>query len=214
MATSTQDITFIIPGQAQTAGAAVRGNVKAAVRVGAQRGGGDPVRVTARPGDDVVVLSIANGPTLYLHPEDARDLMRAQSAGATRGTVNAADDNEVLVSAQLGWPGLEAGATRGTTRGWMGQAVLSAFEVITGLVKDPARLAAAAVTKKVDGGVEAGVYELSADALALERTYFAHHRRTMGSFATLGIRTSMKAGPPQTREYSSMARLASALSVK
>ncbi len=165
MATSTQDITFIIPGQAQTAGAAVRGNVKAAVRVGAQRGGGDPVRVTARPGDDVVVLSIANGPTLYLHPEDARDLMRAQSAGATRGTVNAANDNEVLVSPQLGWPGLEAGATRGASRGWMGQVVLSAFEVITGLAKDPARLAAAAVTKKLDGAVEAGVYELSADAL-------------------------------------------------
>ena len=165
MATRTQDITFIIPGQAQKAGAATRGSVKTSVRVGAQRGGVEPVRVSARPGDDVVVLSIANGPTLYLHPEDARDLMRAQSAGATRGTVNAADDNEVLVSAQLGWPGLEAGATRGTTRGWMGQAVLSAFEVITGLAKDPARLAAAAVTKRVDGAVEAGVYELSADAL-------------------------------------------------
>jgi len=164
MAVHPQDITFIIPGQAQTAGAASRGSVKTSVRVGVQRGGVEPVRVSARPGDDIVVLSIANGPTLYLHPEDARDLMRAQSAGATRGTVNAADDNEVLVSAQLGWPGLEAGATRGTTRGWMGQAVLSAFEVITGLVKDPAKLAAAAVTKKVDGAVEAGVYELSADA--------------------------------------------------
>ena len=158
MATHSQDITFIIPGQVQTAGAATRGSVKTSVRVGAQRGGADPVRVTARVGDDVVVLSIANGPTLYLHPEDARDLMRAQSAGATRGTVNAANDNEVLVSPQLGWPGLEAGATRGTTRGWMGQAVLSAFEVITGLAKDPAKLVAAAATKKVDGAVEAGVY--------------------------------------------------------
>lgn len=166
MATATQDITFIIPGQLQMAGAATRGNVKASVRVGAARGGGEPVRVTARPGDDVVVLSIANGPTLYLHPEDARDLMRAQSAAsATRGSVNAANDNEVLVSAQLGWPGLEAGATRDATRGWMGQAVLSAFELITGLAGDPAKLAAAAVTKKVDGAVEAGVYELSADAL-------------------------------------------------
>jgi len=165
MATATQDITFIIPGQAQTAGAATRGSVKTSVRVGTPRGGGEPVRVTARPGDDVVVLSIANGPTLYLHPEDARDLMRAQSASATRGSVNAANDNEVLVSAQLGWPGLEAGATRDATRGWMGQAVLSAFELITGLAADPAKLAAAAVTKKVDGAVEAGVYGLSADAL-------------------------------------------------
>ena len=165
MVAQSQDITFIIPGQAQTAGAATRGSLKASVRVGAQRGGGDAVRVTARPGEDVVVLSIANGPTLYLHPEDARDLMRAQSAGATRGAVNAASDNEVTVSPQLGWPGLEAGATRGATRGWMGQAVLSAFEVVTGLAKDPAKLAAAAITKKVDGVVEAGVYQLSADAL-------------------------------------------------
>ena len=174
MATQAKDITFIIPGQAQTGtpGAkattlfgATRGSVKASVRVGTQRSGGDAIRVTARPGDDVVVLTIANGPTLYLHPEDARDLMRAQSAGPTRSAVNTANDDEVLVAPQLGWPGLEAGATRGATRGWLGQVVLSAFEVITGLVKDPARLAAAAVTLKVDGAVDAGVYELSPDVL-------------------------------------------------
>ena len=171
MATQAKDITFIIPGQAQTAtagtaaGAAKRGSVKASVRVGTQRSGGGAIRVTARSGDDVVVLTIANGPTLYLHPEDARDLMRAQSAGPTRSAINTANDNEVLVAPQLGWPGLEAGATRGATRGWMGQAVLSAFEVITGLVKDPAKLVAAAVTLKVDGVVDAGVYALSPDAL-------------------------------------------------
>ncbi len=164
MASRLDDITFIIPGHTQAAASATRGASKASVRVSPLRGGADPVRVSARPGDDVIVLTIADGPTLYLHPEDARDLMRAQSAGANRSAVNAADDNEVVVSPQLGWPGLEAGATRGATRGWMGQAVLSAFEVITGLAKDPAKLAAAAVTKKVDGAVEAGVYELSADA--------------------------------------------------
>ncbi len=171
MATQTKDITFIIPGQAQTGtvgkagGAAMRGSIKASVRVGIQRSGGEAVRVTARPGDDVVVLTIANGPTLYLHPDDARDLMRAQSAGPSRSTVNPANDSEVLVAAQLGWPGLEAGASRSATRGWMGQAVLSAFEVLTGLVKDPAQLAAAAVTLKVDGAVDAGVYALSPEIL-------------------------------------------------
>jgi len=41
------------------------------VRVGTERGGGEPVRVTARPGRDVVVLEIANGPTLVLHPAAA-----------------------------------------------------------------------------------------------------------------------------------------------
>ena len=83
-----------------------------------------------------------------LHPADARDLMRAQSATATRSSARgaAADARRraratVVVPAQLGWPGLEAEATRGSTRGWMGQALLSGFQVVTGLAKDPARQA-------------------------------------------------------------------------
>ena len=180
MAATPGDITFIIPGQAQrpsAAAAAMRargsGRVKASVRVGTQRDGGEPVRVTARPGEDVVVLTVANGPKLVLHPADARDLLRAQGGGgattdaaATRSAIKAAPRNEVTVSARLGWPGLEAAGTRSATRGWMGQAVLSAVDVITDLVKDPATsLAAAAITKKVDGAVDEGVYELKPDAL-------------------------------------------------
>ncbi|MBC7734134.1 MAG: CHAT domain-containing protein [Bacteriovorax sp.] len=176
MTTDAADITFVIPGQVQpadTAAAATRGRaaggtVKASVRVGAQRGGGagDVVRITARPGEDVVVLTIANGPTLVLHPEDARDLLRAQGAAPTRSAVKAVPANEVVISAQLGWPGLEATATRGATRGWMGQALLSVVEVITGLVKDPAvDLATAAITHKVDGAVVQGVYQLMRDPL-------------------------------------------------
>src|SRR5450755_3420654 len=160
MASATNDIVFIIPGQADpaaAAGVASRGSVKATVRV------------AARPGEDVVVLAIANGPTLVLHPEDARDLMRAQAAPAARGAAaarSALSSGEVLVPAQLGWPGLEAQATRGATRGWMGQALLTGFHVLTGLGKDPAvTLATAAITKKVDGKVDAGVYRLSAEAL-------------------------------------------------
>jgi CHAT domain-containing protein/tetratricopeptide (TPR) repeat protein len=172
MTTRAREITFVIPGQAQSGAAATAsrgrapGSVKASVRVGAQRGGGESVRVSARPGDDVVVLTIAGGPTLVLHPEDARDLLRAQAAGATRSGVKAGNADEVTVSAQLGWPGLESAATRGATRGWMGQALLSGIDVITDLFKDPAAdLAAAAVTKKVDGKVDEGVYELSPDKL-------------------------------------------------
>src|SRR3982751_6462063 len=168
---STTDITFLVPGQAQPAvsRSAGRGPAKATGRVGPERSGGAPVRVTARPGEDVVVLDIANGPTLVLHPADARDLMLAQSASATRTAVGTrgAGPSEILVPAQLGWPGLEAEATRGAARGWMGQALLSGFQVLTDVVKDPAaKLAAAAITKKVDAKVEAGVYRLSADALA------------------------------------------------
>ena len=172
MASAAREITFVIPGEAQPAGAAVSrgrgagtGTVKASVRVGAQRGSGGAVRVTARPGEDVVVLTIANGPTLVLHPEDARDLLRAQAAGATRSAAQG-DAGDVVVSAQLGWPGIEAGATRGATRGWLGQAALSAFEVVTGLFKDPAvSIVTALATRKLDGAVDEGVYQLSAEPL-------------------------------------------------
>ena len=173
MATTAKDITFVIPGELQTAqtssaasSVAARGSVKASVRVGAQRGSGEPVRLTARPGEDVVVLTIANGPTLVLHPEDARDLMHAQAGAGTRSAVAASASGEVVVPPQLGWPGLEAAGTRGGTRGWLGQALLSGFDIVTGLLKDPAvSLAAAAITKSVDGRVEAGVYALSAETL-------------------------------------------------
>ncbi len=166
MASGSGDITFVIPGQAEApAGPLARGQVKSAVRVGATRAGGEPVRVTARPGEDVVVLDIANGPRLVLHPEDARDLMRAQASPLARGAVPAAT-GDVIVPAQLGWPSLEAQATRGATRGWMGQALLTGFQVLTGLAKDPAdQLAAAALTRRVDGAVDAGVYRLAAESL-------------------------------------------------
>ena len=177
MATASNAITFVITGHSQpTAGASAdlaplaaqpRGSVKALVRVGTQRDGATPVRVTARPGEDIVVLTIANGPTLVLHPQDARDLMQSQAGAGTRSaSATPGSAGEVLVNAQLGWPGLEAGATRGAARGWMGQALLSAFAVVTDLVADPAvSLATASVTQRVDGGVDAGVYLLSADAL-------------------------------------------------
>jgi len=81
MATQVPEITFVVPGQALPSGQAsitLNGTVKSAVGVGARRGGGETVRITAQPGDDVVVLHIANGPTLYLHPEDALELLLAQ----------------------------------------------------------------------------------------------------------------------------------------
>ncbi|MBS0449023.1 MAG: CHAT domain-containing protein [Proteobacteria bacterium] len=166
MATRASNITFIVPGQPRSP-QAERGQVTASVQVGAtQRGAGDPVRLTARPGEDIVVLTIAGGPTLYLSPENARDLLRSQDAGATRSAAPGGGSDDVVVSPQLGWPGLEAGATRGATRGWLGQTVLSAIDVVSDLTHDPAdALAAAAVTRKVDGQVDEGVYALSADPL-------------------------------------------------
>ena len=172
MATARNEITFIVPGRRQEPAAATsatrgrpRGRSAASVLVGAPRGNGDTVRLTARPGEDVVVLTVANGPTLVLHPEHARDLLLAQAAGPTRGA-DRGPAGAVTVSARLGWPGLEAAATRGATRGWMGEAVLGAIEVITGVSKDSAvDLATAAITRKLDGAVDAGVYQLTADPL-------------------------------------------------
>jgi len=167
MAKDSDDIVFIVPGEAlppAAAALAVGGAVRSSVRVGARRGAGDSVRLTARPGEDMVVLTLDNGPTLVLHPDNAAALMRAQQTGGTRAA--AADGGVVGVPATLGWPGLEEVSTRGATRGWLGQAVLRAVHVVKGLVLDHAvDIAATAATLKLDGRVEAGVYELAADAL-------------------------------------------------
>jgi hypothetical protein len=160
------EISFVIPGQAQAASPAalgLGGQVRGSVRVGARRGAGDSVRLTARPGEDVVVLSIANGPTLVLHPEAARDLMRAQAANARRGAAAESDDDAVRVPAQLSWDGAEDGAA---TRGWLGQVLLSAVDIVKGLVLDHAAdLVSTLAVRKLDGQVDAGVYALSPDAL-------------------------------------------------
>jgi len=189
---SAKAITFVVRGQSvappvTTRGAASTGKsaafggcgkVMQRVQVGALRGSSDTVRVTARPGLDAVVLHISNGPSLMLHPETARDLMLAQS-GLTRRTVAAglrgrgasnpaAMPDEISVPTQLVWQGLEeAGTPKGATRGRMGQVLLSAIEVVTGLLGEPAaRLTAARIAEKVDCQVVPGVYQLSAQAFA------------------------------------------------
>lgn len=165
MASRGPDITFVVAGQADAAAPSTQEKVKASVRVGATRDGGKAQRTTVRPGEDVVELTIANGPTLVLSPEAARDLLRAQNPGITRSAIGAGAGDEVTVSSQLGWPGLEAASTRGATRGWLGEALLSGFRVLSP-GKDPAvSLASAAITKKLDGAVDPGVYQLAGDAL-------------------------------------------------
>jgi hypothetical protein len=144
------------------------------VQVGARRSSGnDTVRLTARPGLDAVVLHIANGPSLMLHPETARDLMLAQT-GLTRSATRSARSvgsgpAEVDIPAQLVWQGLEqaggAGATRGASRGRLGQVLLSGIEIVTGLLTEPAaKLTASKIGARVDGQVDPGVYRLNADA--------------------------------------------------
>jgi len=178
-----QAITFVVPGQAQAPdavrGAAqaplpaglAQGRIKQSVRVGLHRAGGGEVRVTAVPGEDIVVLHIAGGPPLTLHPETARDLLLAQGdtrRGTTRGGTPAAPPAEVRVPAQLQWRGLEAGvATRGATRGFLGDVLLAAIDVVTDRVRDPAAdFVASQVVQRVDAQVDAGVYRLQPETLA------------------------------------------------
>ena len=103
-----------------------------------------------------------------LHPENARDLLRSQDAGldTTRGAAAGAD--VVAVPVRLQWRGLEdAAAGAGATRGFLGNVVLKALEVVTGLaaVDRAADLAVADVVRRFDGQVTPGVYQLRPDAL-------------------------------------------------
>ena len=64
---------LLVPAAPALPGGLREGRIKSAVHVGAQRGVGGEVSLTAVPEDDVVVLEIADGPALVLHPETARD---------------------------------------------------------------------------------------------------------------------------------------------
>lgn len=174
MAKESEPVTFVVSGQptlTRSQSAAGVGQVKASVRLSARRAAGETVRMEATPGEDIVLLHIANGPTLFLHPEEARELLQAQqTTSLERGAADAPADGEVIVPPQLSWRGLgdlEAGATtRGKVTDWIGNAVLDAIEIITGRAKDKAaRIAAAAVTKHVDEQVDPGVYQLAKSEL-------------------------------------------------
>ena len=173
MATDKTPITFLVSGQLQGAGAS-RGvaapvaeggpRIKASVRVGATRSAGERLRVVAIPDEDVVVLHLAGGPSLTLHPETARDLLLGHGHGQrkrSRGATPAPPPDEVDVDADLGWQGLADAAPR-RSRGLVGKLILAGIDVLcfgkfSGAVAD---LAATGLVAKVDGRVAAGVYAL------------------------------------------------------
>jgi hypothetical protein len=177
---SPQAVKFLVPGQLSTAGATrsrgpaaldsalqlLGGEVTQSVVVSTHRAAGaPPVPVTALPGRDIVVLHVDRGPMLVLHPENARDLILAQS-DATRGGVTA--DGAVRMPVRLQWRSLEgAVATRGTTRGFLGDVMVKMIEVVTGKALGKAvDIGVSAMVKKVDAQVKEGVYRLSPDSLA------------------------------------------------
>lgn len=183
---SDKAITFIIPGEPQIAPGATRaggigqaasgesrGRIKQSVRVAmTQRAGAVPeVSVTAVPGKDVVVLRIAGGPALTLHPENARDLLLSQS-GVTRSARTQGAVDEVRVPAQLRWRGLEQGVPRGALkRSAASNVLLSTVEVVTDLATDAlieagADLVSSPLVKRIDDQVTEGVYALEDNVLS------------------------------------------------
>ena len=135
------------------------------------------VRVQAVPGRDVVVLHLAGGPSLVLHPEHARQLLSAQQPlpATARGPANgAANSAPTPVPTRLAWDGLDTptepadsdARSRAASRGLLGHALLSGLEI----VRDAAgpSLAAGAATllaERIDAQAAPGLHLLQAQAL-------------------------------------------------
>lgn len=99
----------------------------------------ETVRLTATPGEDLVLLDIQDGPQLALHPQTAKDLMTETGAGLVRN---------------------ERSASR-STGGWLGTVLLKTLQVVTGMegAADPARLGELAA--RVDSASPSGMFALS-----------------------------------------------------
>jgi tetratricopeptide (TPR) repeat protein len=124
--------------------------------------------MAAVPGEDAVVVHVAGGPALWLHPEHARELLMAQQDPAReRGAVDhALRPSEVRIPVRLQWRLEEADPARGATRGFLGDVLVQAVDIITGLVTDRAAdFVASQVVEQFDSRVDPGVYRLNADTL-------------------------------------------------
>jgi pimeloyl-ACP methyl ester carboxylesterase len=180
-------ITFVIPGsrrdRVSRGGGAdtplvpmlagLGGDLKASVQVERRRAGGDAHRISAQPGEDVVVLHLDQGPPLVLHPSTARDLLLAQSQklrAVSRGQTGDLElevgPQEVEVSPQLGWNGMESAAlgNSGAKRGGLGDVVLKVIEVV-GLKGRAEELVARKLAQQLDDRVNEGVYALQPETL-------------------------------------------------
>jgi hypothetical protein len=140
-------ITLVVTGV--SAGGSTRGaraaaltpklHVKASVTVMAQRGAGDSqIRTQAIPGEDIVVVDIAGGPSLWLHPESARDLLESQHDPLLAREEAPLAAGEVRVPARLRWRLEDTAPVPGTTRSFLGDVQVKAVHVITGIVEDRA----------------------------------------------------------------------------
>jgi tetratricopeptide (TPR) repeat protein len=164
-------ITFVVPGvradrgATRGAGGAALpiGRVKDSITVTAQRAAGESeVRTTAIPGEDVVLIEVAGGPELWLHPDTARELLQSQQDDPllSRGGTTLAP-GEVRIPARLQWRLEEGAAVPGATRGFLSDVLVRGIQVLTGFAEDKAAdFAASKVVQAFDSKVKAGVYRL------------------------------------------------------
>jgi len=172
-----ESIRFIVPGVrtdeitrgAGGPAAPPIGRLKSAVTLTAERSAGESnVPVDATPDADVVVLRIANGPELWLHPEHAKELLQSQQDDplSKRGGTEAPPDGAIVVPARLRWKLEDVAPDRGGTRASLGDVLLGAVHVVTGIGEDAAAdYAVSKVVQSFDSQVSAGVYALGASAL-------------------------------------------------
>ena len=124
--------------------------------------------MTATPGEDVVVIHIAGGPSLWLHPEHARELLLAQQDPGAQARAAEAPlaPGEVAVPSRLQWRLEDATSARGATRGFLGDVLIHAIDTVTPSIEDTAAdFAASQVVKRFDSQVTPGVYQLTASSL-------------------------------------------------
>ena len=122
----------------------------------------------AVPDEDAVVIHIAGGPALWLHPENAVELLGAQHDPAReRGMVDSElRTGEIRVPARLQWQLEEGVPAQGGTRGFLGDVLVQAVDVITGLAVDKAAdYTASKMAGRFDSRVNPGVYRLDAERL-------------------------------------------------
>lgn len=163
----------------------LQGEVKAVIRLAGTGRDGEQTttQVTAVPGDDVVVLTLEDGPTLVLHPEHARDLLRSQAlavsqlpteAGGQRsadgtgqrpadtaGQRSAATIGAIEVPTTLEWPTARGQADPGASRGRIGRVIVKTLAVIApNWIQTAAQATAGQIAERVDGRVKEGVYPI------------------------------------------------------
>ncbi|WP_316224880.1 MULTISPECIES: CHAT domain-containing protein [unclassified Bradyrhizobium] len=167
-------ITFVITGVradgatrgARTAVPSAKGRLKDSAILTAQRGAGDSeIRSSAVPGEDIVIIDIASGPSLWLHPESARDLLQSQHDPLARGA-SPLSPGEVRVPSRLRWRLEEATSAPRGARSFLGDVQVQAVHLVTGIIEDKAAdFVASKVVKAFDSQVDPGVYRLQPDVL-------------------------------------------------